>query len=104
MEARVITITGECVEGCGTSWGVAGCRVMPRGIVGSHVPKSSRRRGDGGTGVDAGAEGHQSPRDTAFIDADALPMSEMFASSFMQRSRVPTEQSKPGPPEVKVEV
>ena len=46
----------------------------------------SRRRGDGGTGVDAGADGQQPPRDTAFIDADALPLSEQFASSYMQRS------------------
>ena len=50
------------------------------------VLKRSRRRGDGGTGVDAGAEGHQPPRDTTFIDADALPLSEQFASSYMQRS------------------
>ena len=50
------------------------------------VPKRSRRRGDGGAGVDAGAEGHQPPRDTAFIDADAQPLSEQFASSYMQRS------------------
>ena len=50
------------------------------------VPKRSRRRGDGGTGVDAGAEGHQPPRDTALIDADALPLSKQFASSYMQRS------------------
>ena len=50
------------------------------------VPKRSRRRGDGGTGVDAGAEGQQPPRDTAFIDADALSLSEQFASYYMQRS------------------
>ena len=50
------------------------------------VLERSRRRGDGGTGVDAGPDGHQSPRDTAHIDADALPLSEKFTSSYMQRS------------------
>ena len=49
-------------------------------------PERSRRRGDGGTGVDAAEDGHQPPRNTAFIDADALPLSERFASSYMQRS------------------
>ena len=50
------------------------------------VPERSRRRGDGGTGVDADADGHQPPRDTAFIDEDALLLSEPFSSSYMQRS------------------
>ena len=49
------------------------------------------------------AAGVKRSRDTAFIDADALPLSEQFASSYTVCS-VPTEQSKPGPPEVKVEV
>ena len=49
------------------------------------VPERSRRRGNGGTGVDAGADGHQPPRDTVFIDADALPLGEQFSSSYMQR-------------------
>ena len=51
----------------------------------------------------AAAAGVKRSRDTAFIDADALPLSEQFASSYTVCS-VPTEQSKPGPPEVKVEV
>ena len=46
------------------------------------VPERSRRRGDGGTGVDAGADGHQPPRGTVFIDADTLPLSEQFASLY----------------------
>ena len=50
------------------------------------LPERSRRRGDGGTGVDADADGHQPPRDTAFIDEDALLLSEPFSSSYMQRS------------------
>ena len=101
------------------------------------VPERSRRRGAGGTGVDAGTDGHQPPdssatvrmedtrytihsfrvrgasshsmdgagarrharmtasaaaagvkrsRDTAFIDANALPLSEQCASSYMHRS------------------
>ena len=62
------------------------------------VPKRSRRRGDGGTGVDAGAEGHEPLRDTAFIDADALPLSEQFASSYMQRSHVTKSGSEACPP------
>ena len=46
------------------------------------VPERSRRRGDGVTGVDAGADGHQPLRDTLFIDADDLPLSEQFASLY----------------------
>ena len=65
------------------------------------VPERSRRRGDGGTGVDTGADGHHPPRDTVFIDADAPSPSEQLASYICS---VPTEQLKPGPPEVKEEV
>ena len=43
------------------------------------------------TGVDAGVDNHQPPRDTAFIDADALPLSEQFASSYTQRFHGTTE-------------
>ena len=34
----------------------------------------------------AAAAGVKRSRDTAFIDVDALPLSEQFASSYMQRS------------------
>ena len=51
------------------------------------VPERSRRRGYGGTGVDAGVDGHQPPRDTVFIDVDALPLSEQFASFYAEFPR-----------------
>ena len=49
------------------------------------VSERSRRRGDGGTGVDASADGHQPPSETVLIDADALPLSEQL-QVYMQRS------------------
>ena len=68
------------------------------------VPERSRRRGDGGTGVDAGADGHQPPRDTVFIDADVLPLSDQVCKFTCSVFTCSVPISKPGPPEVKVEV
>ena len=64
------------------------------------VPERSSRRGDGGTGVDAGVDGHHPPRDTVFIDADALPLSEQIASLYAAFHGT----IEAGPPQVKVEV
>ena len=54
--------------------------ILEQSAIVSGDAKRSRRRGVGGP------EGHQPPRDTAFIDADALSLSEQFASSYVQRS------------------
>ena len=60
--------------------------------------------GELGHCVDAGADGHQPPRDTVFIDADVLPLSDQVCKFTCSVFTCSVPISKPGPPEVKVEV